>query len=136
MVDELSVHLEFVNVIIRRDALARVYPGGFQKYVHNNAEFMGITCWFDEELVREGAMSSQDAKGIVEYWERLGIKAATYKRGRPVEWIELCVAGFGGPTVPCSWLRFYFENGVCFASSTLGSSGDGRSFPGPVDRGA
>lgn len=93
----MSVHLEFINVLIRRDALERVYPGGFQQYVRDNAEFIGITCWFDEDIVREGAMSPQDAKGIVEYWEGLGLKAATYKRGRPVEWIELCVAGFGGP---------------------------------------
>jgi hypothetical protein len=115
----LSVHLEFINVLIRRDALERVYPGGFQQYVRDNAEFIGITCWFDEDIVREGAMSPQDAKGIVEYWEGLGLKAATYKRGRPVEWIELCVAGFGGTAVPCSWLRFSIENGASFTPSPI-----------------
>ncbi len=115
----MSVHLEFINVLIRRDALERVYPGGFEQYVRDNAEFIGITCWFDEDIVREGAMSPQDAKGIVEYWEGLGLKAATYKRGRPVEWIELCVAGFGGPSVPCSWLSFSIENGASFTPSAF-----------------
>ena len=102
----MAVACEFIDVIVPIANIDRVYPGGFEAFRRDRGGIQGAT-WFDEHLLREGAMSPMDVEGIVAYWQSLGLEA-TVERNGTVEWQDLCIVEilFGGPTLPCDWLAY------------------------------
>ena len=88
----MAVAQEFYDIFIRIADVDRVYPDGLKGYLKDFAPDIGYTIWFDEHLLREGAMSRQDTRQIVDYWINLGLKPWKEESGNPVEWLELCVS--------------------------------------------
>lgn len=96
---------EFLDILIPIEVVDRVYPGGFAAYCIDHEELIGDGIWHDDHLLREGAMSGNDVKHIVQAWQQMGLTPFRREGGRPVEWLECCVSSrYGGPTMPCSWL--------------------------------
>ena len=116
----MAVAQEFYDIFIRIADVDRVYPGGFDAYLTEFATDIGYTIWFDEYLLREGAMSSQDAHQIVEHWRNLGLKPWREEGGKPLEWLEVCVSSSfaGGPTLQCLWIDFDEASQCAFLKGT------------------
>lgn len=104
----MALAQEFYDIFIRIVDVERVYPGGFYKYQTDFVTDIGHTIWFDDYLLREGAMSTHDAHQVVEHWKSLGLRPWREEAGKPVEWVELCVSScvMGGPTLMCTWVAF------------------------------
>jgi len=100
----MAIELEFINLIIPIEKINKYYPGGFYKYLEDHKERIGMTVWFDNYLVRDGAMNPIDIKLLIAKWEELGLKSKTRKKGIE-QWKDLCVVdSFRGTTLPCDWL--------------------------------
>jgi hypothetical protein len=89
----LAIALQFVNVIVRRSAIERQYPGGLDGFARqdlaNHLE--------DEYLVRVGFMSTRDADGFVNELEAAGLRCSNQGESDVAIW-----HGFGGAPPP--WL--------------------------------
>jgi hypothetical protein len=100
----MPVALEFLNFIIPVEKIESHYPGGFSAYKTHYANLIGGRVWFDNYLVRDGAMNPMDMELLVGEWESYGLKGATEENGVMV-WKDFCVTDtFGIPTLRCNWL--------------------------------
>ena len=98
----MAVELEFISIIIPIKNIEKYYPGGFEKYKKDYFDLIGGKIWYDDYILRDGAMNPIDIEYIVNEWEKLGLKP--FKEGKK-EWDELCVVDyFGGLTLPCKWI--------------------------------
>ena len=99
----MAVALQVISVLVRIDAIRAKYPGGWDQFLKDAEGAIGMNAWYDEHLYREGAMSPSDIAKIVEFWQEKGLTTHREESGKPVEWIDICVTEFFGPTLPCSW---------------------------------
>jgi hypothetical protein len=107
----VAIALEFINVIVRREAVERKYPGGWEAFVR---DVSGIGVWHDEHLLRGGAMNQIDADRMLDWLKGLGLKP-TAGRGVSKRWFDVCVVGtMSGPTLPCDWLEVDQERSIAF----------------------
>ncbi len=101
----MAVELEFINIIIPIAVIEKLYVGGFNKYKKDNLQQIGKTIWFDDYIVREGAMNPKTIQEMVKIWESYGLTGITDNHGIK-EWSDLCVVDFiGGLTLSCEWLN-------------------------------
>jgi len=104
----MAVLVEGVSVIVRKDAIAKKYRGGWRAFVSHvpNATFCD-----DEEIARVGFMTPDDVNAYVGNLEQEGL--IFEKDGKAVD--LAVVDQFAGPTVTCEWIEFallkYNENG-------------------------
>jgi len=99
----MAVALEFINVLVRIDAIRKKYPGGWEKFLLDYQEVIGAVGWYDEYLYREGAMSSEDISYIIDSWIENGLDVYRTVDGEPVEWLDICVTEMFGTTLKCEW---------------------------------
>ncbi len=100
----MAVELEFISLIIPIERIEKHYPGGFNKYKRDNNQAIGRRIWFDNYIVRDGAMNPMDIEYLVNSWEEFGLVGITEVNGTK-QWQDLCVVDFiGGMTLPCNWL--------------------------------
>lgn len=97
----MSVQLEVINVIIPRKYIDRVYSGGSNQLIVDDnipEEF------YDDNIIRYGAMNQLDIGLIIDKWKNLGLKGTRKEQGKLV-WFDMCVVDtFSGPTLPCRWI--------------------------------
>ena len=101
----MAVGLEFISLIVPIEKIEQYYPGGFEKYKSDNEQSIGGRIWYDDYLVRDGAMSNYDVGRLIQEWESYGLKGVIEVNGQK-QWKDLCVVDyFGGATLPCVWLK-------------------------------
>ncbi|GMO36718.1 MAG: hypothetical protein Ta2B_16640 [Termitinemataceae bacterium] len=109
----MAIELEFISLIIPIDIISKYYHGGYEQYkTDNSVRFVpeNYNIWYDDELVKEGAMSPWDMGFLVKKWEDLGVKTYSEHNGKK-KWENVCVVDFlCGPTIPCKWLSFDTKN--------------------------
>lgn len=129
----MAVLVEAISVIVRRDAIARKFGGGWPEFVSG---VPNATLCYDEELARVGFMTPPDTEAYINYLETEGlmfldkddqavdIAVADQQRGLMVDcdWLEFARLAFdtAGKVGAC-WL---FEEpriawGVCLPGKTL-----------------
>ena len=102
----MAVGLEYVSLIVPIKNIEEYYPGGFKKYKNDNKNSIGASIWYDEHLLRDGAMNRYDIGRLIEEWESYGLKGVVEVDGEK-QWKDLCVVDyFAGPTLPCAWLKY------------------------------
>jgi hypothetical protein len=106
----MPVLLEFISVVVRREAIDRLTPGGLREFIRHHAN--GPTTCADDELVRVGFMSPEDAKAFCD--ELTGVGMRFLEDGKACDMVV--IDRLIGPTTPCDWIEF----------STKGSTGDRR----------
>jgi len=100
----MAVELEFISLIIPIEKIEKKYPGGFNQYKKDNSELIGRRIWYDDYIVRDGAMNPMDIEYLIKQWEELGLVGIIEENGYK-RWKDLCVVDyFGGITLPCNWL--------------------------------
>jgi hypothetical protein len=100
------IPIEFLNLIIKRSSLDRIYPGGSSAFITNHAPFDGQVNAYDEDFVKFGAMGPGDIHAIAEDMESLGLIGVTDKSGEQF-WTDYCVIDeLMGPTLRCDWIKY------------------------------
>ena len=95
----MSVLVECLSVIVRRDTLERAYPGGVEAY---ERDCPNRTFCMDEHLTRVGFMTPPDVQAFVRRLEALGLRLLG-----PDGFDEIAIVDqHQGPTAPCTWLQF------------------------------
>jgi len=102
----MSVALEFINVVVRVDAIKAKYDGGWEKFLKDYEPRIGSIGWYDDNLYREEAMNPNDVRYLVQQWQDNGLATHREDGGKPVECLDICVCEMFGPTLPCQWLSF------------------------------
>ena len=101
----MAIALEFINLVVPIDVIRKKYPGGWEQCLRDHADAIGKRVWYDDHLFRDGAMSPNDMKSLVDQWTTAGFIVTELRNGARV-WKDVCVveALLGGPTLPCDWL--------------------------------
>lgn len=123
----MSVALEFIDFVVRIDAIREKYPGGLEQCKEDHREAIGRRIWFDDHLWRDGAMNPNDIHGLVEHWESLGFQGNEVRDGVK-HWKDFCVVEgiFGGVTLPCDWI--VVEDGFAYLKGTEPGAVAGRHY--------
>ena len=108
----MAIALEFFDLVIPVARIRESYPGGWEQCLTDFAGRVGQRVWYDQHLFRDGAMSLDDMRELVEGWTVLGFEAIGKRPpGHPAAkrpyWKDVCVVDWarGGPTHPCDWLQ-------------------------------
>lgn len=107
----MAIALEFIDFIVPIGIIRQKYPGGLEQCLRDHEPLIGGRVWFDEHLLRDGAMNPADIESLVEEWTSLGFQPTDEIDGQRV-WQDCCIVEsmLGGPTLPCEWIEFS-ENG-------------------------
>lgn len=107
----MTIALEFIDFVVPIELIRQRYPGGWEQCLKDHRSLIGGRVWFDEYLLRDGAMSPAGAGALVDEWSGLGFQPWDERDGERF-WRDCCVIEsiFGGPTLPCDWL-FMGEDG-------------------------
>ncbi|MEO8910542.1 MAG: hypothetical protein ABI408_09985, partial [Gemmatimonadaceae bacterium] len=99
-------------------------PGGWDQCLADHARILGYRVWYDEHLLRDGAMNPRDIARLLDEWEALGF-VATETVGGVLRFRDVCVVEtlLGGARLPCDWLEIDGERRAGFLRG---------SAPGPV----
>ena len=100
----MAVALEFLSLIIPIKVLHEKYEGGWERCIADASTIGSI--WFDEHLLRMGAMSSRDIEAMVQWWKDHGLVPIEVTGGEH-RWKDCCVieSPFGNTRLPCDWVE-------------------------------
>lgn len=95
----MSVLVECISVIVRREALDRLYPGGAAAYERDcpNDSFCA-----DDQLTRVGFMTPVDTQAFIDRLVARGFVFVDENGFRDIAVVDQMT----GPTAPCDWLSF------------------------------
>lgn len=102
----MAIALEFIDFVVPIDLIRQKYPGGWAQCLQDHERLIGGRVWFDEHLLRDGAMNPADIESLVEEWTSLGFQPTAELDGQRI-WQDCCVVEsmLGGTTLPCDWLE-------------------------------
>lgn len=102
----MAIALEFIDFVVPIALIRQKYPGGWAQCLKDHERLIGGRVWFDDHLLRDGAMNPADIESLVEEWASLGFQPTAEVEGQRV-WQDCCVLEsiLGGPTLPCDWLE-------------------------------
>jgi len=102
----MPVALEFINILVRKDAIETKYPGGWSSFLKSNLHNPSIG-WYDNFIYRTGTMSSTDTERLVKEFEKIGFVTHRVKQEGLAERSDLCVwDSIFGPSTECDWIDF------------------------------
>jgi tetratricopeptide (TPR) repeat protein len=107
----VSVLVEAISVVVRKDAVATRYPGGVARL---EADCPNATFCADDDLVRVGFMTPDDVRAYVAGLEAEGL--VFVRQGACVD--MAVVDQHTGPTARCDWL-VYLKHAEGFAAAWL-----------------
>ena len=124
----MAIALEFIDFVVPIALIRQKYPGGWEQCLQDHSRLIGGRVWFDEHLLRDGAMNPADIESLVEEWTSHGFQPTGEIDGQRV-WQDCCVVEsmFGGPTLPCDWLEVGEEGQIAYLKGTVPGSVAGRS---------
>lgn len=96
----MSVLIEAVNVLVRRESLEATYPGGTAAY---EAHCPNATYCADDHLTRIAFMDPADAMVFMHRLE--AASGLRFRDGEPCVDVLVAVQGMG-PVEPCAWAEF------------------------------
>ena len=103
-----------MNVVIKEK-----YPGGWDQCLRDHADLIGGRVWYDEYLLRDGAMGPSGIESLIEEWMELGFEPIISHNGKDA-WKDVCVVEsfFGRTTLPCDWIVVDTEARIAYLKGT------------------
>ena len=96
----MAVLVEGFSVIVRRDAIARKYPGGWDAFAR---DVPNRTLCADERIARVGFMNSGDMRAYIGFLERRGLVHLRDEKA-----VDVTIASQQGSHVTmCDWISFF-----------------------------
>lgn len=119
LVSAMAIALEFIDFIVPISTIREKYAGGWEQCLTDHAVLIGERVWYDDHLLRDGAMSPMAIASLVDEWESLGFQTTEIIEGERV-WKDVCVVEsmFGGSTLACGWLEFDPEQRMAYLKGT------------------
>ena len=114
----MAVALEFINVIVRIDAIREKCRGGWEQFLVDREKEIGSVAWYDDHLYRDGAMNPFGAESLVSYLIEKGLTGYREADGKPVEWVDFCVTELFGATLICDWVAFTDYGSAAYLKGT------------------
>lgn len=110
----MAIALEFIDFIVPITVIRQKYPGGWEQCLKDHEFLIGGRVWFDDHLLRDGAMSPGGIGSLVQEWTELGFQPLEDRDGQRI-WKDCCVVEslVGGATLACDWLEL--SEDVCSA---------------------
>ena len=99
----MAIYLEFYNLLIRREAIEKKYPGGWKSFSEENPA--NLVDYWDDHLFRTGAMNAYDIEGAIGWAEKLGLVGLS--DGSEPVWVDFCPFEFffmNQEIYRCPWL--------------------------------
>jgi len=123
----MAVALEFIDFIVPIIVIREKYPGGWEQCLKDHERLIGGRVWYDDYLLRDGAMNPNDIESLIDEWTALGFQPMEERDGER-RWKDVCVVEsmFGGPTLPCEWLALAGEANSAYLKGTDPGSIVGR----------
>ena len=123
----MAVALEFIDFIVPIIVIREKYPGGWEQCLKDHERLIGGRVWYDDYLLRDGAMNPNDIESLIDEWTALGFQPMEERDGNRA-WKDVCVVEsmFGGPTLPCEWLALAGEANSAYLKGTDPGSIVGR----------
>ena len=111
----MAIALEFIDFVVPIAVIRQKYPGGWEQCLKDHEHLIGGRVWFDEHLLRDGAMNPAAIAELVEEWSQAGIQPTEARNGQIV-WKDCCVVEslLGGPSLPCDWLAMAEDGASAF----------------------
>jgi len=102
----MAISLEFIDFIVPISVIHEKYPGGWKQCLIDNDYAIGGRIWYDNNLLRDGAMNPKDIEALVGKWTLKGFEPYEFIDGKRY-WKDFCVAESmrGRTTLPCKWLE-------------------------------
>ena len=124
----VAVALEFIDFIVPIAVIGEKYPGGWEQCLRDHTPLLGGRVWYDDHLLRDGAMNPADIEVLVTTWAARGFEPTAVVDGQGV-WKDCCVTEhmFGGPTLPCSWIEITEDGRAAFLRGTAPGKTAGRA---------
>ncbi len=110
----MAIDLETFSLVLRRDRLQAVLPGGWAQYL---AEYGPPPArQLDDDLLGLAAATAPEARALVAHWRRRGLALAQGAHGAPDsgDMALLQAAPAGAPAEGCGWLAVADDNRACF----------------------
>lgn len=103
----MAIALEYIDFVVPISVIRQKYPGGWDQCLLDHELLIGGRVWYDDHLLRDGAMNPSDIQSLIEEWAGFGIQPWIEIDSQRV-WKDCCVVEsmLGGPTKPCDWLDF------------------------------
>ena len=117
----MPVFLEFLNVLVKREAIEKKCHGGWKAFISNSF----ITAeWYDDYLFRAGAMNPMDIERIIDRLKADGLNPTKLIDGAE-HWYDICVFdSMFGPTLPCEWIDMEYHAKGCLSVNAIRMIGD------------
>ena len=61
----MAVALEFIDFLVPIELIRQKYPGGWAQCLKDHERLIGGRVWFDEHLLRDGAMNPSDIESLL-----------------------------------------------------------------------
>lgn len=86
----MAVALEFIDFVVPIALIRQKYPGGWEQCLKDHERLIGARVWFDDHLLRDGAMNPRDIESLVEEWSDLGFEPTGMIDGQhgPRRWLK------------------------------------------------
>lgn len=102
----MSVKVEGISIIIRKDAINRVYPGGWDAFAKKHEDSLGSVILHDEHLMISSSVFGQQCEQRVNYFKAYGLVDFSIIDGKTV-WQDACLANcVSGIKGECDWLEY------------------------------
>jgi len=103
----MAIALEFIDLVVPISLIEKKYPGGWARCQKDYERQIGSRMWFDDHLLRDGAMSGRDIEYLPQNWTVHGFEPTGDCDGE-LFWKDCCVVEsmLGGLSLPCDWLEF------------------------------
>ena len=115
----MAIQLDCINFILQRITIEKKYPGGFEKFVYDNQNLIGSRIWYDNHLVRDGAMNPMDVFLLQQQWKEIGFVSTRRQAGKP-NWKDYCIVETltDHDEMPCSWLVIAPDRSYAYLAGT------------------
>lgn len=123
----MAISLEYIDFIVPIAVIRQRYPGGWEQCLLDHENLIGGRVWFDDHLLRDGAMNARDIELLVEEWTGFGMQPWVETNYQRV-WKDCCVVEsmLGGATMPCDWLEFAEDGQSAWLKGTVPGDIKGR----------
>ena len=95
----MAVLVEATSVILRRDSIGRIFPGGWEAF---GAAVPNATLCYDDDIARVGFLSPSEVEGYVKHLQRIGLKVSSQEKYVDLAIVDQCRGLIAG----CDWLEF------------------------------
>lgn len=124
----MAIALEFIDFVVPLSVIREKYLGGWEQCLTDHQRLIGGRVWYDNHLLRDGAMNPMDIKTLLDEWVALGFEPTENIADR-LSWKDCCVIEslLGGPTLPCSWIEIGGDSRSAYLKGTEPGTVVGRS---------